>query len=101
MNTIDTRQLDQDEVDVQELFKELRENCDEDPDFGITLVPVNEFTKYTENLIAECYPSSIVPNRLEDQWPYRHITYDYEAAAEELKEDYHEVTFRGVDYLAR
>jgi hypothetical protein len=32
-------------------------------------------------------------------WPWRHMTIDYEAAAQELKADYNEVTFAGHTYL--
>jgi hypothetical protein len=34
-------------------------------------------------------------------WPYRHITVDYEAAAEEAKGDYTKVDFAGQTYLIR
>ena len=35
---------------------------------------------------------------LEDKWPYRHITINYEAAAEEARADYAELTFRGRNF---
>ena len=35
------------------------------------------------------------------QWPFRHITIDYEAAAREAEVDYRIVDFDGVEYLIR
>jgi hypothetical protein len=35
------------------------------------------------------------------QWPYRHMTIDYEAAANEAEQDYMTVDFDGVEYLIR
>jgi hypothetical protein len=35
------------------------------------------------------------------EWPYRHLTLDYEAAAKEAEDDYIGVDFDGVTYLIR
>lgn len=56
------------------------------------------FVEYITDLIDECYPD--IPNN-KSAWPYRHIKMDYEAAAEEAKEDYTEVTFGGYTYYVR
>ncbi len=66
---------------------------------GEQLIREDYFTCYIEQLIADCYE---LPKELTSgNWPYRHITVDYEAAAEEAKVDYHEVDFDGTTYLMR
>lgn len=69
------------------------------------------FTDYTEELIADCYPWPPseqsgrygVPAQAVDTnaWPWRHLTLDYAAAADELRADYTSVTLFGTDYLAQ
>lgn len=57
------------------------------------------FENYIRDLIDECYE---MPKEMKSgQWPYRHITIDYEAAADEARCDYYEVDFDGVTYLCR
>lgn len=57
------------------------------------------FEDYIKDLIDECYE---MPKEMESgQWPYRHITIDYAAAADEARQDYYEVDFDGVTYLCR
>ena len=57
------------------------------------------FEKDIRDLIDECYE---MPKEMQSgQWPYRHITIDYAAAAEEARQDYYEVDFDGVTYLCR
>lgn len=64
--------------------------------YGETLVRESYFVEYIEQLIDDCYE---VPKSTE--WPYRHMTLDYEAAAQEARQDYLEVDFDGVTYLVR
>ena len=66
---------------------------------GETLIRESYFTDYIEQLIDDCYEMPKAMNSSE--WPYRHITIDFEAAAEEAKADYMEVDFDGVTYLMR
>lgn len=62
-------------------------------------IMVGAFEKYIRDLIDECYE---MPKEMQSgQWPYRHITIDYAAAAEEARQDYYEVDFDGVTYLCR
>ena len=57
------------------------------------------FEEYIKDLINDAYE---MPEEMKSgQWPYRHITIDYEAAAEEARQDYYEVDFDGVTYLCR
>lgn len=66
---------------------------------GETLIRESYFTDYIEELIDGCYE---LPKELTSgEWPYRHITVDHEAAANEAKQDYLEVDFDGVTYLIR
>jgi hypothetical protein len=67
--------------------------------YGETLIRESYFTQYIEELIGSCYE---LPKELESgNWPWSHITIDYEAAAEEAKQDYTTVDFDGVEYLIR
>lgn len=66
---------------------------------GATLIREDAFVYYIEELIHDCYE---MPKELDSgNWPWRHVTIDYEAAAEEAKDDYDEVDFGGVTYLIR
>lgn len=64
-----------------------------DADAGETIIAESYFVDYIKEIIDDCYA---LPKELTSgEWPYRHITIDYEAAAEEAKADYAELTFRG------
>lgn len=64
-----------------------------DADEGETIIAESYFVDYIRGIIDDCYA---LPKELTSgEWPYRHITIDYEAAAEEAKSDYAELTFRG------
>ena len=55
---------------------------------GETAINEEYFVEYTKELILDIY-SDIPRGRANaNDWPYRHIIVDYEAAAEELKQDY-------------
>ena len=113
-DTIDSREIidrieelegieDQSNEEAQELaallkVQEQAENC-ADWQYGEALIRHSYFEQYTEELIADCYP---MPKEYESgQWPWRHMTIDYQAAAEELEHDYTMIDFDGVDYLIR
>jgi hypothetical protein len=67
--------------------------------YGEALIRDSYFTKYIEELIDDCYP---MPKELNSgDWPWRHVTVDYEGAAEEAKSDYAEVDWDGVTYYIR
>lgn len=66
---------------------------------GETLIHDDYFTEYTKELIADCYE---MPKDFESgNWPWCHFTFDYEAAARDLKVDYFTVDFDGVTYWIR
>jgi hypothetical protein len=70
-----------------------------DWEHGEQLICESYFTQYIEELIAQCYES---PKEFRSgEWPYRHMTFDYEAAAQEAKDDYFEVTLFGSTYFIR
>ena len=67
-----------------------------DADAGETIIAESHFVDYIKEIIDDCYA---LPKELTSgEWPYRHITIDYEAAAEEAKADYVELTFRGRNF---
>lgn len=67
--------------------------------YGETLIRRSYFVDYTAQLIDDCYE---LPKEMNSgQWPYRHMSIDYEAAARELEHDYTSVDFDGVEYLIR
>lgn len=66
---------------------------------GETLILESYFVEYIEELIRDCYS---LPNEMKSNaWPWRHISIDYEAAADEAKDDYAEITHDGTTYYIR
>ena len=67
-----------------------------DADEGETIIAESYFVDYIKEIIDDCYD---LPKELTSgEWPYRHITINYEAAAEDAKADYAELTFRGRNF---
>ena len=67
-----------------------------DADEGETIIAESHFVDYIKELIDDCYdlPAELTSG----EWPYRHITINYGAAAEEARADYAELTFRGRNF---
>ena len=67
-----------------------------DADEGETIIAESYFVDYIKYMIDDCYdlPAELTSG----EWPYRHITINYEAAAEEARADYAELTFRGRNF---
>lgn len=89
------------EADELRNLQELAAECEGVPDwiYGAQLIREDYFTTYIENLIDECYE---MPKQINSgDWPWRHMTIDYEAAADEAKVDYTDVTFDGETYFVR
>ena len=59
---------------------------------GETMIPEHRFNEYAEELAADTCDM-----KRADVWPFRHI--DWEAASDELKQDYSEVEYQGATYL--
>lgn len=55
------------------------------------------WVEYVSQLIDECYPWT---DGSSSEWPYYHLTMDYESAAEELRSNYAEVMLGSFFYLA-
>jgi hypothetical protein len=67
--------------------------------YPITLIRETYFTDYIQELIHDCYE---MPKEMHSgSWPYRHMSIDYEAAADEAKGDYCELEIDGVTYFYR
>ena len=79
-------------------LKDQAQDC-ADWEYGETLIHYDHFTDYTEELIKDC--CEFPKGHDSDRWPWRHMQMDYEAAAEELKDDYTQVTYWGETYLVR
>jgi hypothetical protein len=89
------------EVDELAALEQLAEEASGSPDwtYGEALIRESYFTDYIEQLINDCYE---MPKELNSgEWPWRHVTVDYEEAAEEAKADYIDCDFDGVTYLIR
>ena len=68
-----------------------------DADEGEIIIAESHFVDYIKEIIDDCYA---LPKELTSgEWPYRHITINYEAAAEEARADYAELTFRGRNFF--
>lgn len=94
----DNAQADGTEPDIdQERAEAIRALADEgieDWEYGAALIPTGDFVEYAKELASDLGAVS-----QDAGWPNRHI--DWEAAADELKIDYTEVTFLGNDYYVR
>jgi hypothetical protein len=91
----------QDEGLELKLLLDFASECEtlRDYHYGETLIRETYFTTYIERLIDECYP---MPEGFDSgNWPFSHMKFDFEGAAEEAKIDYTCIEFDGVTYYAR
>jgi hypothetical protein len=76
--------------------------CEETPDelerwandYEPTLIADDDFAEYAEQLAED-----LGMTKDTSSWPFNHI--DWEAAADELRQDYTSITYDGDDYLTR
>jgi hypothetical protein len=66
---------------------------------GETLIHRRYWVDFTAETIHDCY--EMPKGWPSGEWPFRHMTIDYEAAAEELEHDYASIDFDGHEYLIR
>lgn len=92
----DNRPLSGDEQMDWDELQDL-EQCLIDFWHGEIMVPENEFTAYARELAEDIGYTGC--NADGQSWPYNHI--DWESAANELRQDYMELEWRGQTYLAR
>lgn len=87
--------LDEEETErckiLGELFAEIGDSAGI---HGGTMIPDSEFTAYAQELAED-----IIADFDTARWPFTHV--DWDAAADDLRQDYTEVTFDGEDYLWR
>lgn len=89
-----------DDTEILEEFLKLRElnyqgeSYASDWNYGATLIAVEHFTEYAQDLAED-----IGAINADAPWPANRI--DWEAAAEDLKIDYTEISYDGNDYLVR
>lgn len=88
---------DPEEQEELEALQALADEAEGSPDWehGETLIRDSYFEDYARELAED---TGMVKGN-EDWWPLRHI--DWEAAADELKQDYFSVDFDGVEYWIR
>lgn len=91
----------QDEKDELADLKKLAEQCEgcSDWEYGEQLIAETYFTEYIKDLIEDCYE---LPNDEKmNQWPFSHMSMNYEAAAHEAQQDYISVQIQGYDFFIR
>lgn len=90
--------FDRDELD---LLTEVISQGEDSPDwsYGEGLIKDSYFTDYITDLINDCY--ELPKGMTSGDWPWRHMSMDYEAAAEEAKGDYTEINAGGETYWIR
>lgn len=62
--------------------------------YGETLIPVDDFTEYCEDMVEDCYDLTNVPSFIKNN-------INWEGVASDLSVDYTDVTYQGVSYLVR
>lgn len=83
----------QDELDQISIINELEDEIGSEFNYGTPLIPEVDFTDYTIDLLEEFgYISKDFPSWIEIDW---------EATAENMKQDYSEVEYEGRHYLYR
>ena len=82
---------------LEKLIKQ-GESCSSDWNHGLGLTHEDSFVEYTKESIENNYDDI---NTNSNEWPYRHMKIDFEAAAEELKQDYTAIDFDGETYYIR
>ena len=89
------------EKDELDTLTEVISQGEDSPDWnhGTALIHENYFTQYTQDLIED---TCEVPAEFSSgKWPWTHMNLDYEAAAEELKQDYTTIDADGHTYYLR
>jgi len=106
---IDSRDLDLDDPEDKALYDELEENSEEHPDDGVFPIRADKFVEYAQEYADETgsFSYRITNPRtfreeaidLSQEWPFNHI--DWEAAAEDLRDGWFEVEYKGATYYVR
>ena len=102
LSSYDLSDLSDEDLEELRILKALADEAEpESRDWihGEALIRRSYWVQYVEDLIHDCY--SMPKEMRSGEWPFRHMTMDYEAAAQELESDYASVDFDGVEYLIR
>ena len=85
----------QTELEVIEDINELENSVGSEWSYGVTLIDEDDFEDYCEEELEQCgyFPKDF------PQWIKNNI--DWKGIAEDMKQDYSEVEFRGTTYLFR
>lgn len=84
-----------------DMLKDIVEQGESSPDwsYGEQLIHEDYFTEYTEELVNDCWE---MPKEMREcKWPWSHMNMHWEAAAEELKQDYFTIEVDGETYYIR
>jgi hypothetical protein len=87
----DTDPLGEEETKRLEALRELRDEIGSEWSYGETMIPIEDFVEYAKELADDIIT--------EVSWPLSHI--DWQAAADELAQDYFEVEWEGTSYYVR
>lgn len=82
---------------LDKLIQEIRDYAGDQPEDGVTLVRESHFEEYARELHEDTTDLDVA--KITSEWPYRHI--DWEAAAQELLQDYTSIDWDGVTYYIR
>ena len=83
----------QEEINQITCIDEIEDEIGSEFDFGVTLIPEDDFTDYVEDFLKDCgYISYDFPSWIEIDW---------EATAENVKQDYSELEYEGETYFYR
>ena len=96
---VEDNEADADEVEELKVLKELAAEAEGSPDwiYGEVLIRDDYFVECAKQFAEDC---GMVPKESSD-WPMKHVSIDWEAAAAELQADYMDVDFDGVTYWIR
>ena len=81
----------QDEINQITCIDEVEDEIGSEFDFGVTLIAEDDFTDYVEDLLKGC-------GYISDDFPIW-IELDWEATAENVKQDYSELEYEGETYF--
>lgn len=95
-SVVDEMQYDLEEKQERlKVLNDLETEIGSEWQYGETLIPVECFPEYAEDLASDLYGDEI----RDAKWPFYHI--DWDKAADDLAQDYSMITFEGVDYYFR
>ena len=83
----------QDEIDQISIIDDLEYEVGSEFNYGVTLIPEDDFTDYVIDLLEDCgYVSKDFPGWIEIDW---------EKTADNVRQDYSEIEYEGRYYLFR